>query len=233
MRLKNLIPNIITTCSLVLSLSALHLITQGHFTTASWLILLAILCDGIDGKLARALNATSSFGAEYDSLVDFVSFGVVPGYLFYRIGLDKLGIVGAIACFFYVICGAYRLVRYNLKNPGDGKKGHFEGLPIPAAAGFISSMTLFEERFSAFHFPEGYLVVILPAIALLMISHIEFINIGSPNGTAPYKSPKLYIAFALVVTGIFYPYIIYMTVMALYIFYCIIRYIIINIIKGS
>ncbi len=233
MSIRNLLPNVITTCSLAFSLTALHLITLEHYTTAAWLILFAIICDGLDGKVARALHATSNFGAEYDSLVDFVSFGVVPGYLFYRIGLEHLGILGALTAFFYVICGGYRLVRYNLNDPGDGQKHNFYGLPIPAAAGFISSMTLFEQHFDSFHFPEGYLLIILPVIALLMISHIEFLSIGALKWKKVYIDVRFYVMLGLIIAGIFYPYLMYMVVMGLYVMYCLVRYAIIKIFHAS
>ncbi len=231
MKIRYLFPNIITTCSLALSLTALHQITLEQYITASWLILLAILCDGLDGKLARALRASSSFGAEYDSLVDFVSFGVVPGYLFYRIGLENLGIPGAITAFFYVVCGGYRLVRYNLNDPGDGKKHSFSGLPIPAAAGFISSMTLFEQHFESFRFPHGYLLVILPVIGILMISRIEFLSIGALKWKKLYADIRFYVMLLLLIAGVFYPYLMYMVVMGLYIVYCLARHILIKVLR--
>ncbi len=230
MKIRYLIPNIVTTINLVFSLTALHFITLEHYITASWLILLAILCDGLDGKIARALNASSKFGAEFDTLVDFVSFGVVPGYLFYRIGLENLGILGAITAFFYVICGGYRLVRYNLNDPGDGKKHNFYGMPIPAAAGFISSMTLFEQHFDSFRFPHGYLIVILPVIGLLMISRIEFLSIGALKWKKLYADARFYVMLLLLIVGVFYPYLMYMIVMGLYIVYCLTRHTLIKII---
>ncbi|NQT65368.1 MAG: CDP-alcohol phosphatidyltransferase family protein [FCB group bacterium] len=113
--LKYVVPNSFTALSLILGLSALHLINLDNFYLdnfylAAWLIGIAMICDFLDGKFARLLNAQSKFGAQFDTLSDFVTFGVAPGFLAYSSLLNEVSFVGAAVSIFYVFCGGYRLV---------------------------------------------------------------------------------------------------------------------------
>lgn len=150
---------------------------EGELYTAAWFIILAVLCDGMDGKLARWTGNETSFGFELDSLADMVSSGLAPVVLAYRCGLSKIGFAGVVVCFIYLFSGGYRLARFNVIKAGDRSKG-YTGLPIPIAGLAIASLWIL--KFTESH-PvnyKGWAILIL-ALSLLMMSKI------------PYDWPKL------------------------------------------
>ncbi|MBN1892937.1 CDP-diacylglycerol--serine O-phosphatidyltransferase [bacterium] len=134
-------PSLFTLLNLLGGFLALIAVLQGNFYAASWLIILSVLCDGMDGKIARWSTSESPFGVELDSLADLVSFGVAPAVLFLRAALGAWGIAGLFLAFLYLFCGAYRLARFNVIQAGDRTRGYI-GLPIPVAAFTLSSFFL-------------------------------------------------------------------------------------------
>jgi CDP-diacylglycerol--serine O-phosphatidyltransferase len=225
--LKNarfLVPNFFTALSLVSGLLALQFTFEEKFVTAAWLIMLSILCDGLDGKLARWLNAYSKFGATFDTLSDFVAFGVVPAFLAYKSYLLKFGFWGIAISFFYIFAGGYRLVRFTLKNTDTNKKHPFIGLPIPAAGGFISSYIILNYYFwHSLLITEISLAVILIS-SILMISHIEYLPIE--KGKKLTRESKLFIVLATVsiIVAIKYFYFVFIIWIITYILYGIVRH---------
>jgi len=229
--LKYIIPNFFTALSLILGLSALHLISIGNFYLAAWLIGFGMICDFLDGNLARMLNAQSKFGAQFDTLSDFVTFGVTPGFLAYSSLLYKVNFVGAAVSIFYVFCGGYRLVRFTLKNKTTSKKEPFIGLPIPAAAGMIASFIILNS-----YIQDGKLIVDLLLIStffvsILMISKIEYLPLE--KGKKLSKESIFFITLALVsiILAIEFSYFIFILWMMIYILYGVIRQILLFIRK--
>jgi CDP-diacylglycerol--serine O-phosphatidyltransferase len=219
-----LVPNFFTALSLIAGLLALQFTFEEKFITAAWLILLSVLCDGLDGKLARWLNAYSKFGATFDTLSDFVAFGVVPAFLAYKSYLLKFGFWGITISFFYIFTGGYRLVRFTLKNTDTNKKHPFIGLPIPAAGGFISSYIILNYYFwHSLRYPDIFLVVTIIS-ALLMISHIEYLPIE--KGKKLTRESKLFIVLAAVsiIVAIKYFYFVFIIWIITYILYGIVRH---------
>lgn len=133
-----LLPNILTTSSLFAGFYSIVQAMNGSYDHAALAIFIALILDGLDGRVARLTNTQSSFGAEYDSLSDMVSFGVAPGLIVYVWALQPLGKLGWIAAFIYCTCAAFRLARFNVKLDIDNKQFFF-GLPSPAAAALIAS----------------------------------------------------------------------------------------------
>ena len=133
-----LLPNILTTSSLFAGFYSIVQAMNGAYDHAALAIFIALILDGLDGRVARLTNTQSSFGAEYDSLSDMVSFGVAPGLIVYVWALQPLGKLGWIAAFIYCTCAAFRLARFNVKLDIDNKQFFF-GLPSPAAAALIAS----------------------------------------------------------------------------------------------
>lgn len=133
-----LLPNLVTLLALCSGLTAVRLAIEGRIELALWAIVFAAILDGVDGRLARALKGTSRFGAELDSLADFVNFGCVPALMLYFWGLNAAGAFGWIAALAYAICAALRLARFNVmlddpdKPPFAGD--FFTGIPAPAGA---------------------------------------------------------------------------------------------------
>jgi CDP-diacylglycerol--serine O-phosphatidyltransferase len=136
------LPNLLTTGNLFFGFYAIVHAIKGDFIVASYAIVAAAVFDLLDGRVARMTNSESEFGAQYDSLCDLVSFGIAPGLIIFLWSLQPFGRVGWLASFFYVACGALRLARYNSTHDEEAKKGYFQGLPIPMAAGIVASAVL-------------------------------------------------------------------------------------------
>ena len=133
-----LLPNLFTTSALFAGFYSIVQAMNGNYDHAAMGIFVALIMDGLDGRVARLTNTVSDFGSEYDSLSDMVSFGVAPALVIYVWALQPLGKLGWIAAFIYCTCAAFRLARFNVKLDLDNKT-HFFGLPSPAAATLLAS----------------------------------------------------------------------------------------------
>src|SRR5262249_1704294 len=133
---RTLVPNIITLLALCAGLTAIRLAFEQHFEWAAAAIIFAAFLDGIDGRGARMLKGTSRFGAELDSLADFVNFGVAPGLMLYVWGLYELKSAGWIAAMILAICAGLRLARFNVMIDDPTRPpwtaNYFVGMPAPA-----------------------------------------------------------------------------------------------------
>jgi CDP-diacylglycerol--serine O-phosphatidyltransferase len=135
--LVQLVPNLVTIMGMCAGLSAIRYTFAERYELAAALIILAAVLDGLDGLLARKLNAATSFGAELDSFADFVSFGVAPGLLVYAYALTgPTGGFGWVFVLVFAVCACLRLARFNLSRaaPDGGMIRHFIGVPAPAGA---------------------------------------------------------------------------------------------------
>jgi len=132
-----LLPNLFTTAGLFAGFYAVVAAIRGDFESAAIAIFIAMIMDGLDGRIARMTNTQSAFGAEYDSLADMVSFGLAPALVVYQWALLSMGKVGWMVAFIYAACGALRLARFNTQ-VGISDKRYFQGLPSPAAAACIA-----------------------------------------------------------------------------------------------
>ena len=134
-----LLPNLFTAASLFAGFYAIVQAMNGKFEHSAVAIFLAMVMDGLDGRVARLTNTQSPFGAEFDSLADMVSFGVAPALIIYVWALQPMGKLGWIAAFIYCACAALRLARFNTKLDSSDKR-FFEGLPSPAAASLMAGL---------------------------------------------------------------------------------------------
>jgi CDP-diacylglycerol--serine O-phosphatidyltransferase len=167
-------PNLFTIFNLFLGFLAIIFSTQERFVTAAWLIIIASVCDMLDGKIARATRSYSQFGIEFDSLADVVSFGAAPAILLFLAQLGALGTFGAIISFVPLAAGAIRLARFNTHTQGFTKSRFFEGMPIPAAATLICSYVLFSDyHWEGLRFPAFTVLLVLMA-SVLMVSTMDF-----------------------------------------------------------
>lgn len=171
-----LLPNLFTTGNLFFGFYTIVHAMLGKPEQAAFGIVLAMLFDIFDGRIARLTNATSKFGQEYDSLADVVSFGVAPAILAFSAGdLRLLGRAGWVLAFLYVVCAALRLARFNVMP--SRYEGRFEGLPSPAAAGMIASTQWFVDFLQAswpFDAPPILVALGTGAVGLLMVSRIPY-----------------------------------------------------------
>tara|TARA_Y100000768_G_scaffold386833_1_gene376238 strand:+ start:2691 stop:3413 length:723 start_codon:yes stop_codon:yes gene_type:complete len=130
------IPNTITLLSLIAGISSIKFSIQGNWKLSVLMIMLAAFFDFFDGWMARKLKKSSQFGAELDSLSDFISFGLAPSLLINLCFTYELGRIGWIFSLFYIVCAALRLARFNIENMREQSKTFF-GIPSPAAAGIL------------------------------------------------------------------------------------------------
>lgn len=223
MNLKYLIPNFFTFTSLIISLISIEIITNGNFLLACWLITLCMLFDMLDGKIARKLNAFSPFGAELDSLVDVVCFGVAPSMLVYYFVLEPLGFIGKFAIIFYMITATYRLARFNSTLSSDLKiKRSFSGLPITSAAGFLVAYVIFSIKIPHNNTPI-YCLFFVIFVSLLMLSKTEFAAFDMQKN----QKVKFYLILLTLAIAIKFSYIVYFLSAVVYISYNILRHFII------
>ncbi len=144
---------------------------SGRFDYAAWLILLALIFDGLDGRVARLTNTTSKFGLEFDSLADIVSFGVAPAMLLYQYCGNDFGRFGMVVSGLFVVFGAIRLARFNVTT-FEIEPSVFIGVPIPTAAVFISILILLYEKYALTYYTP--LLITALFVAVLMVSNIRF-----------------------------------------------------------
>lgn len=169
-----ILPNAFTSLNLFCGFISLVSAIDGKFQYAAFAILIAVIFDSLDGKVARATNTTSEFGIQYDSLADLVSFGLAPSMLMYLWILKPMGRIGWLAAFLYTTCGALRLARFNTMAE-ETPSAHFLGLPIPAAAMMIAATILFSIKYTlpSEQFRMVYLLLIY-GLSFLMVSSIKY-----------------------------------------------------------
>lgn len=169
---KNMIPGIFTSLNAFLGFWAMIKISESQFIYAAWFIILAVLCDGMDGKLARLTHCNDALGSEMDSLADLISFGVAPAFLVYQLVLKDFGIGGIFLSFLYTLSGLYRLARFNVLQKGERSQG-YHGLPIPVAAMTVSALFLMLDRFQI-NSPYYIWIPFMFMLSGLMISTIPY-----------------------------------------------------------
>lgn len=146
-RAKHLLPNSLTMMNAFCGFTSIYLSLTGStvadFSAAAWLIVVAMLCDAADGRVARMTQTESELGVQLDSLSDAISFGVAPAFLMYAWGLTSLGLLGLVPAFFFAGGAVLRLARFNvMANESKGVMRHFLGLPSPLAAGAVVSIIM-------------------------------------------------------------------------------------------
>ena len=183
-----LLPNLFTTAALFAGFYAVIVAVRGEFEAAAIGILVAMVFDGLDGRVARLTNTESEFGREYDSLSDMVAFGLAPALVFYHWGLAHLpagsvvfGRLGWIAAFFYTVAAALRLARFNSR-PTRAPARYFEGLPSPSAAGLVASSLWLSAEFDLTNMwvlTSGYVLTVVTGA--LMVSNFGYYSFKDLN----------------------------------------------------
>ena len=171
-----LLPNLFTTGSLFAGFYAIISAIHGNYRIASIVIFIAMLLDGLDGRIARMTGTQSAFGAEYDSLADVIAFGMAPAILTFLWGLQRFGKFGWLGAFIFTACGALRLARFNSQAHSESKR-YFQGLPIPTAAVVLVSLvwvTTGEGYPWLNRIAQGLALVLVYLLGLLMVSNIRY-----------------------------------------------------------
>lgn len=200
-----LLPNLLTTGALFAGFYAIIAAVDGNFPNSAAAIFVAMVLDGLDGRVARLTNTESDFGKEYDSLSDMVSFGLAPSIVVYQWGLARLaefgwawGKLGWLAAFFYTVAAALRLARFNTR-VGVADKRFFEGLPSPSAAGVVAAMVWLLHDLELTGLAALALAFFITATAgALMVSAFHYYSFKDVNlgGKVPF-------AYVLLIPAIF------------------------------
>jgi len=209
--IRRLVPNVITLLALCAGLTGIRLAFEERYELAIGAIVFAAILDAVDGRVARMIKGTSRFGAELDSLADFVNFGVAPGLILYHWGLYPLGNLGWIAAMVFAICAGLRLARFNvqIEDPNRPVWGgnFFTGMPAPAGAiTVLLPMYLF---FLGVPVPVAITLIYTIAMAALMISRLPVLS-GKKTGTrVPPEMvlPVIIVSVLLIALLISYPWI--------------------------
>jgi CDP-diacylglycerol--serine O-phosphatidyltransferase len=198
-----LLPNLFTTGALFFGFYAIVASMNGLFSNASIAIFIAMILDGLDGRVARLTNTQSDFGAEYDSLADMVSFGVAPALVAFSWALQDLGKVGWVAAFVYVAGAALRLARFNTQID-TADKNYFTGLASPAAAAIVAgTVWSFSEMGATGQDVAWFMALLVPFAGLLMVSNFRYHSFKGLDlkGKVPFVA-LLAVVMAFVVVSI-------------------------------
>lgn len=185
------LPNLLTTGALFAGFYAIVAAIDWNFENAGIAVFVAMIFDGLDGRVARWTHTESAFGKEYDSLSDMVSFGLAPAIVTYQWGVARIAEygplwrrVGWLVCFFYAAAAALRLARFNSR-VATADKHYFEGLPSPSAAGVVAAFVWVASSQTTIGLPGLVLAFVVTAIAgALMISSFPFNSFKAVNLTA-------------------------------------------------
>ena len=170
---RTLVPSVFTTLNLLFGFLAIVSSLQGKVVKASWMIILAAIWDGLDGKIARKTKTCSEFGIQLDSVADVVSFGVAPSILVYQVFFYKIGVAGILLSFLPLMFGAIRLARFNTNQDGFEKE-NFSGLPIPAMASTLATYVIFNyDLWEGLRFAPLLIPLVL-FLSILMVSNVEY-----------------------------------------------------------
>lgn len=165
------IPSLFTVGNIFAGFFAVISVLQGNYEHAAVAIGLAVVLDGLDGRIARMTGATSEFGLQLDSLADVISFGIAPSILIYSWGFGELGNFARLSAFVFLICGTMRLARFNIQVE---ELRYFVGLPIPAGAGMIAAVVHFVKVPPEQPAVQVALAALTYLLAFLMISTIRY-----------------------------------------------------------
>src|SRR5947209_5273723 len=207
---RKLVPNVITLLALCAGLTGIRLAIEERYELALAAIVFAAVLDAVDGRVARMIKGTSRFGAELDSLADFVNFGVAPGLILYFWGLKPLGNIGWIAAMVFAICASLRLARFNVQIEDPDRPvwagNFFTGIPAPAGA--ITVLLPIYFYFLQVPVPAVLTLIYTFVIAGLMISRLPVLSGKKYGARVPRElvMPVILVAVCLIALLVSYPW---------------------------
>jgi CDP-diacylglycerol--serine O-phosphatidyltransferase len=215
-RLAFFLPNIFTGLNMACGFASMVLASRGLHYEAAMILILGAIFDSVDGRVARLTGTSSSFGEQFDSLSDAVSFGVAPAFLIFNKYLSQYGRLGAVISFVYLLCAALRLARFNA-NIAKVRSDFFQGLPSPGAAMGVLGLVLLAEKFPVV---DEYSLYALPYTAIygiLMITTIPFHSFKNSELVRKHKRAILFLFFITAALTVIYYQIAFALGMALYV----------------
>jgi len=215
---------------------------DGNFTKAAWLLILSIVFDMLDGRIARITKTTSEFGVQLDSLSDLVSFGLAPAVMIYQLVLNSMDKIGITIAVLFVLCSALRLAKFNVMAKDGVVHTSFMGLPTPASAGLLISFVLSYELFIADpgqsltfktipllmkNMPVFFkmMPVIMVVLSLLMVSNVPYASFKKFKFSKPKAFQTLVLIIMLIVLILTFPQNIIFILFSLYALSSIVNYV--------
>lgn len=197
-----LLPNLFTTAALFAGFYAIVAAMNSRFEAAAVAVFIAMVLDGLDGRVARLTNTQSDFGAEYDSLSDMVSFGLAPALVMYEWALHSMGKLGWLAAFIYTAAAALRLARFNTQ-VGTADKRYFQGLASPAAAAVVTGLVWVGTEYEVTGVELNWICfAITVAAGLLMVSNIRYYSFKDLDlkGKVPFVAVLVVVLIFVLIT---------------------------------
>lgn len=222
---KSVIPNLFTSLNIFCGFLSVVSIIEGKIVTACWLISLAAVFDLLDGQFARLTKTSSSFGFEFDSLADVVSFGIAPAVLLYKSYFYNMGILGIIISFFPLLFGGVRLARFNATY-GNKEKTKFVGLPIPHSAMNSASFIIFNYYFWNEFYLSRIIIPQLLFVCILMVSTVEYYTLPKVSFRQGRKNSfRIIIIISALFTLALFPHQTFYPLNISYIFWGVVRFV--------
>jgi len=209
-----ILPNLFTTASLFAGFFSMLQSIGGHYRLAALVIFIAMILDGLDGRVARMTGTESAFGAEYDSLADVIAFGLAPALLVFLWGLRDFGNLGWLGAFVFTACGALRLARFNAQVQNQSKR-YFQGLPIPMAAAVLAGLVWVAvgEGYPWLTQVAEYIALFLVyVLGLMMVSNIRYRSFKDfdLHGRVPFAL-AIVVVLALALVALHPPLVLFAT----------------------
>ena len=226
-RVVVVVPSLFTLFNLFFGIWSMVLATRGELYRASWFIVFAGILDTLDGRIARLSKTGTRFGAELDSLVDIVSFGVAPAFLMYQLSFSSAGQAAWVFCYFYVMGVAIRLARFNVTQAGRAK-AHFVGLPSPAAGMTLATYypftqtDVYESALSALPWPL-LLTFLMILLTILMVSNVRYATLPRAGIRSASEILGLTLILSILIFGIWKPDIFFFPLGITYMLYGVLR----------
>ena len=173
LKLIYILPNLFTAASAFLGVISIFAAVRGEYEKAIIYRVFSLICDGLDGRVARLTKTTSKFGVEFDSLADIVAFGVAPAVLFYYSVGHHFGRLGSLVAALFVVFGAIRLARFNVTS-SNIEPNVFIGLPIPSAAITAAFWVGVYQHYDFFVGLESFVLALMVILSVLMVSNVRF-----------------------------------------------------------
>ena len=216
-RLAFFLPNIFTALNMACGFAAMMLAFKGDYYKACMFIVLGAVFDSVDGRVARMTGTQSSFGEQFDSMSDLVTFGVAPAILCYFRFLQDTGRAGMVITFFYMLCGALRLARFNA-NVDRVKSDYFQGLPIPGGATAVTSLVMISTNFPQLLELKPIVMLYMFFYAVLMISSVPFPSFKNSAWAKSHKRHLLMGIFVIVGMTFIWEEVMIPTLITAYVF---------------
>ncbi|MBF0312493.1 MAG: CDP-diacylglycerol--serine O-phosphatidyltransferase [Oligoflexia bacterium] len=217
------LPSVFTGLNMACGFASIMVSIQGDFYRGSMFLMLGILFDLVDGRVARWTGTESTFGEQFDSMSDVVSFGVAPAILYYHRFLTDLNRPGMVLAFFFMLCGAMRLARFNA-NIDKISSDHFQGLPIPLGAMALVGLTLLSLAHPEVLTIKPLLISYIVFYAVLMISNIPFPSFKHSPLIKKYRGQVLLLVFAIFALILLFDEYMVLAIVSLYVISAIIYF---------